>query len=621
MTYSLDFGRLKKEIFIMNDRSMTPLPPADFTPSLGDYKDLQPFRLWCQKVLPLVYDDSLSYYELLCKVVDYLNKTMEDVGTLHGDVTNLHKAYVKLQSYVNNYFSNLDIQNEINNKLDSMAKDGTLDTILSRIPRFASFQPVFMGRTWGLSTERNHAQGGCCIDENTVVYARTVTSPTSDIATLTEVDTRNEIVRREIPVAVGHADDMTYIPDNNELIVTPYTHEPTGEKWNSLLVIDYATFTVKKEIKTNRNYTGVCYDRVNKKLYVKDVGINVYEFNLETEKETFLFQYTGINPSKFSKQGFSCYMSRFYFATAYPNNIISFSLTGETLNVLNIPITTIENYLFGELEWCDVVDNNMYFGSSITTPSGKYELAYIWYTNIITGAVSRLRGGYDPVSTLHIDSAYTGIRANGSTARPFPTIDEAMLYDINRRTLEVEKGNYDGQVFGWCRIRANSESILTLTVRNGECTIDGAKEVNGTVLTGGTLSLRNTPVGTLENNGIVYSDLQIKSISGSGVLIPIKSSVVFKNQACGFVRCRDNRSDLGSYLTTPGSSKMVIFNGNKSGVNYTKVFTLNAGQVNTLISSKSITINIDGENLTIKVTDGVFNTDPVYTLEACFIYN
>lgn len=104
---------------------------ANFTPNLGEYKSLQPFRFWCQKVLPLVYDDSLSYYELLCKVIDYLNKTMEDVETLHGDVTNLHKAYVELQGYVNNYFNNLDVQNEINNKLDSMATDGTLLTIIS----------------------------------------------------------------------------------------------------------------------------------------------------------------------------------------------------------------------------------------------------------------------------------------------------------------------------------------------------------------------------------------------------------------------------------------------------------------------------------------------------------
>ena len=114
----------------MSKRDIVKKDPADFTPTLGDYTDLQPFRFWCQKVLPLVYDDSLSYYELLCKVVDYLNKTMEDVGVLESDVTDLHEAYKKLQSYVNEYFSSLDVQEEINNKLDAMAKDGSLSNLI-----------------------------------------------------------------------------------------------------------------------------------------------------------------------------------------------------------------------------------------------------------------------------------------------------------------------------------------------------------------------------------------------------------------------------------------------------------------------------------------------------------
>lgn len=121
-----------------DERTIKPNKPANFTPQLGDYKTLQPFRYWCQKVLPLVYDDSLSYYELLCKVVDYLNKTMEDVETLHGDVTNLHTAYVELQGYVNNYFASLDVQQEINNKLNQMAISGELTNLLE--PFFTNLQ-------------------------------------------------------------------------------------------------------------------------------------------------------------------------------------------------------------------------------------------------------------------------------------------------------------------------------------------------------------------------------------------------------------------------------------------------------------------------------------------------
>lgn len=44
--------------------------------------DIRKFRFWCQKVLPLVYDDSLSYYEVLCKIVQYLNKVIEDVNSI-----------------------------------------------------------------------------------------------------------------------------------------------------------------------------------------------------------------------------------------------------------------------------------------------------------------------------------------------------------------------------------------------------------------------------------------------------------------------------------------------------------------------------------------------------------
>jgi hypothetical protein len=136
MIYFSGYGKGEKSM--SDERTIKPNKPANFTPQLGDYKTLQPFRYWCQKVLPLVYDDSLSYYELLCKVVDYLNKTMEDVETLHGDVTNLHTAYVELQGYVNNYFASLDVQQEINNKLDQMAISGELTNLLE--PFFTNLQ-------------------------------------------------------------------------------------------------------------------------------------------------------------------------------------------------------------------------------------------------------------------------------------------------------------------------------------------------------------------------------------------------------------------------------------------------------------------------------------------------
>lgn len=93
---------------------------------------LKPFRFWCQKVLPLVYDDSLSYYELLCKVVDHLNETIEQTNDLTENVNELTQAFNNLQTYVENYFNSVDWQSLVDNKLDEYAEDGTLTRLLGK---------------------------------------------------------------------------------------------------------------------------------------------------------------------------------------------------------------------------------------------------------------------------------------------------------------------------------------------------------------------------------------------------------------------------------------------------------------------------------------------------------
>lgn len=49
---------------------------------------LNTMRFYCQPILPLVYDESMSYYETLCKVVGQLNTTGETVNKLNEGLTN-----------------------------------------------------------------------------------------------------------------------------------------------------------------------------------------------------------------------------------------------------------------------------------------------------------------------------------------------------------------------------------------------------------------------------------------------------------------------------------------------------------------------------------------------------
>lgn len=101
----------------------------EVTPS--EYKVTGSFRHWCYKVLPLVYDDSLSYYELLCKVVKAIGNVISNVDGVREDMTKLIEAYNELKKYVDTYFDNLDVSAEVDKKLDEMAADGTLADIIN----------------------------------------------------------------------------------------------------------------------------------------------------------------------------------------------------------------------------------------------------------------------------------------------------------------------------------------------------------------------------------------------------------------------------------------------------------------------------------------------------------
>lgn len=65
--------------------------------------NLKHFRFWCYKVLPLVYDDSLSYYEILCKVVKYINDLINQDKALGDELASQKAALQEVQDWVANF--------------------------------------------------------------------------------------------------------------------------------------------------------------------------------------------------------------------------------------------------------------------------------------------------------------------------------------------------------------------------------------------------------------------------------------------------------------------------------------------------------------------------------------
>ena len=124
------------------------------------YIKLTPFKGFVLENFPFIEADfdAITNYQLLCKVIEYLNNVISNQNTVQELGTDLVNAYNSLvdavnlainefetditgdfntlHDYVYNYFDNLDVQEEINNKLDDMVEDGTFEMLLSHMYKY-----------------------------------------------------------------------------------------------------------------------------------------------------------------------------------------------------------------------------------------------------------------------------------------------------------------------------------------------------------------------------------------------------------------------------------------------------------------------------------------------------
>lgn len=107
-----------------------------------DYKKLCPFKWFVLQNFPFIEADfdAITNWQLFCKLGEEMNKVIDKVNDSGEQVENLTTAFNNLYDYVSNFFDNLDVQDEINNKLDEMVDDGTLQNILNN---YANIERIY----------------------------------------------------------------------------------------------------------------------------------------------------------------------------------------------------------------------------------------------------------------------------------------------------------------------------------------------------------------------------------------------------------------------------------------------------------------------------------------------
>ena len=103
---------------------------------------LQPraFTRFCMTIgaVPSSYLEGMTVERQLLWFCSYLeNEVIPAVNNNAGAVEELQALYTQLKDYVDHYFDNLDVQEEINNKLDEMAESGQLTDIIAQYLQLA----------------------------------------------------------------------------------------------------------------------------------------------------------------------------------------------------------------------------------------------------------------------------------------------------------------------------------------------------------------------------------------------------------------------------------------------------------------------------------------------------
>lgn len=195
-------------------------------------------------MIPTSYKVSLTYEEQIIAIGHYLEETVIPALNNNAEaVAELQSLFVQLKDYVENYFTNLDVQEEINNKLDKMAVDGTLQEIITaylQVNGILAFNTVTamketvnllegsFAETYGFYAEND--EGGAkykirALEENETTDEITVISLQNNL--VAELIITNEMNIKQFGAkGDGVQDDTTYIQkaiDNVKKLFIPST--------------------------------------------------------------------------------------------------------------------------------------------------------------------------------------------------------------------------------------------------------------------------------------------------------------------------------------------------------------------------------------------------------------
>lgn len=420
-------------------------------------RPVPPFLRWCSATIPAAFDDSLTYYEALCSLWKWLQTNLVEVVNNNATVTQEYIALVdELKEFVDNYFENLDVQEEINNKLDEMVESGEFASIIGEYINDGFLNdnfyiyPVRKGRyltktianpTYDETTDFNGMQGGCYVGSNHFIQA--TINNFAHLVQLRELNLQTGEVIRTNVLALQHANSITYDPNTNRLYVCSLTD--SGVNTQYVYVLDYTTWNIIKtidlssQLQSTEGTHSISYDEKTGKIILGAElrsynSMRFFELDADTEEltEISMTDSYGLLTGTGANNDITVYDSHLYLLKHNPNCISEWDLnTGKLIKVYNIPLITPEGWTQGECESItySATEKIFYLGSYNPDCNGGYYWLNAFYTfdllhNEPFNKQFSIVG--DIVKTVYVDIDSTEWNPKGTSSSRFSTVGEAL---------------------------------------------------------------------------------------------------------------------------------------------------------------------------------------------------
>ena len=481
------------------------------------------------------------------------NKVLKEWAEMKKSFSNLNDAFNDLKSYVQNYFKNLDVQDEINKKLDEMAKNGFFSEIAKYFIVSTSLIPLYMRHTghkhyykysedtiptYGSYQGFNNTQHAFLAMLIPIEYKLNyITGSITDKAIIVEYDKTMKEIRRSGELTLYHGSAMYFY--ENKIYVN--ANSSGGEYVDKIIVVDYQTLTVINEIVLDMHSNWVF---IKNDLLYTGTRSHLEKRNLDGT----LITSTDLKDKKLPPIH-SCKPFEYggYIATINDFNMII--LLDDNFNITKIFSISGKNGTKGEIKDIAFMDDNIFIPhndrSYVRYSDSELSETYISilkfniYKNVHENNIA-IGSDYSNMKNIYIDTSTKSELQNGSYENPYATILQAVRAGAKQITIILSDGcaifGSDISLF----ISSNSKTNILIFDNLNNCTIAGSfitleDSVHKNLLKGCNINLPNCNVNAMLN--VNYCNINFDSSSyniSEGALstlsMPAKNKITLPEQ-------------------------------------------------------------------------------------------